>query len=394
MYRNSLKIGCFLIISGCASFSKPDIKSDWNALQEAKSLDCRELPLLSEDLRIDRVHVLATTGPSLFLEVTTRKNTRTFYHLAFSKKSDLSTSHLVKLPVTQEARFLGAGISGTKAVFVVHVLVKDKPFLQVRDMTNNVLLQQFPTKLKSFELGDWTIEGDKLFALLREDKDEEATDDQPYIELTVPLTSDKGLRMLTSKVIGNRAESFSDAAGKRFTLAFDRGLSTRTKEGRLRVSPWNAAAKTAPIELEEKGPIESWDAFQGVHGLTIAYIKGDSLLDESTSLEAVNHSLNEPFTKQIGTSASLSRVHVAQPLLAGNSLQTILFLPQWLDHEITVGTYKFTGSELTPIGYSGVFREGTAFENAFFHEPSEAFYLLSRYYSTSIAKYSLCEVEQ
>lgn len=392
MYRKSLKIGAFLVITGCAGLSKPDVKSDWKALQEAKSLDCVELPLLPEDLRIDRVHVVDSTGPSLFLEVTSRKGMRTFYHLAFGKKSQISASKLVKLPVSQDAKFLGAGIVGTKAVFVVHSLVQGKPHFQVRDLTNNVLLHQFATKIQNFELGDWVVDAEKLAVLLREDKIDEATDDQPYLELTIPLTSEKGFSQYKSKVIGNRAEIIADAGGKRFTIALDRGTSTATKEGKLRINSWNAG-KALPVDLEEKGPIESWDALRSSRDLSLAYVKGNSLLDESTSLEAYSHSLNEPFSKQISSSIPLSRVHVAQPLLAGNALQTMLFVPQWLDHELTVGAYKFTGSELLPLGFVGIFKEGTAFEKAFFHEPSEAFYLLSRYYSTALAKYSLCEVE-
>lgn len=394
MYRNSLKFGCFLIISGCAGLTKPDAKSDWSALKDAKDLECRELPLMPEDLKIDRVRILESSGPSLFLEVTSRKGVKNFYHLAFRKAADLQPKSLVKLPVTGEARFLGAGIAGDKAVFIVHTLVKDKPVIQVRDMTNNVLLMQMNTKIRAFELGNWMIEGDKLFALIREDKDNEATDDQPYIELTVPLASEKGLTQVSSKVIGNGAETFADASGKRWTFTLDRGLSANKKEARFKISSWNAPAKSSPIELDEKGPVESWNVKPSPQGLNLAYIKGDSLLWERTSLEALQLSLNEPFGKQASASYPLSQVHVAQPLIAGNAAETMFFLPQWLDHEITVGAYRFTGSEINPVGFLGIFREGTAFEDAFFHAPSERYYLLSRSYSSSLQRYSLCEVER
>lgn len=394
MYRKCLKLVFLIMIYGCSSFSRPDVKSDWGALQEASSLDCRDLPLHPEDLKIDRVRVLESTGPSLFLEVSSRKGVRIFYHLAFRKKSDLTIANLVKLPITQDARFLGAGIAGGKAVFVVHTLVKGKPFIQVRDMTNNVLLAAMATNLKAFELGDWTIVDEKLYALIREDKDDEATDDQPYQELTVPLGQSKGLGMVTSRVIGSEAETFVDASGRRWTLTLDRGLSSNKKDPRFKFSQWNAALRTSPLELDEKGPIESWKAKEGQRGLDLAYIKGDSLLWENTSLEVLSLSLTDSFSKQSGASYPLSRVHVAQPLLAGNAAQTLIFLPQWLDHEITVGVYQFNGTEIVPAGFAGIFKEGTAFEDAFFHEPSESFYLLSRYYSSSVAKYSLCEFER
>ena len=394
MHRNCLKIASLVIISGCATWSKPDVKSDWAALSQASSLDCRDLPLLPEDLRIDKVRVLESSGPSLMLEVTSRKGVKNFYHLAFRKMGDLSPPNLVRLPVGLDATFMGAGISGKKAVFVVHALVKDKPYFQVRDLATNALISQISTKLKVFELGAWTLTDDKLFALVREDKTDEATDDQPYQQIEIPIHSDKGTQVVVSHVVGNQVATFSDAQKKRWILSIDRGLSSSKKDPRFKITPWMSGKKEAAVEVDEKGPIESWNFLESDKGLSLAYIKGDSLLWENTSLEVTGLATNDPFSKQAQASINLSRVHVAQPLLAGNTKETLVFLPQWLDHEISVAGYRYNGAELAPIGYLGVFKEGSAFEQAFYHEPSEKFYLLSRFNSSTVARFSLCEVEQ
>ncbi|MBC7661667.1 MAG: hypothetical protein H7249_18375 [Chitinophagaceae bacterium] len=368
------------------------MKSEWSALSDASDLDCRELPVLPEDLRIDKVRVLETSGPSLLLEATSRKGVKNYYHLAFRKMGDLSPQTLVKLPVGQDSTFMGAGISGKKAVFVIHTLVKGKPYFQVRDLTNNALLAQIPTKLNAFELGGWELTGEKLFALVREDKTDEATDDQPYQEIEIPIHSDKGMQTVTSHVIGNQIATFSDPQKKRWIFSLDRGLSASKKDPRFRVTPWMAGKKETGVELDEKGPIESWNLAESGRGLQLAYIKGDSLLWENTSLEVASLSFNMPFQKETQASAALSRVHVAQPLVAGSMRDTLVFLPQWLDHEITVAGYRVNGAELKPLGYLGVFKEGTAFEKAFYHEPSERFYLISRFNSNAVARFSLCEV--
>ncbi|RYZ60291.1 MAG: hypothetical protein EOP07_01230 [Proteobacteria bacterium] len=394
MHRNCLKIASLVIISGCATWSKPDTKSDWGALTSAASLDCTELPLLPEDLRIDKVRVLDSSGPSLLLEVTSRKGVRNFYHLAFRKTGDLTPQNLVKLPVSTDSTFLGGGVSGSKTVFVIHTFVKDKPVFQIRDLSNNALISQIPTKLKAFELGSWQLTADRLVALIREDKNDEATDDQPYQQIEIPIHTEKGSAQVVSRVIGNQVVSFTDAQQKRHILSLDRGLSSSKKDPRFKITPWMAGKKDGISEVDEKGPIESWNFSESEKGLTLAYVKGDSLLWENTSLEVTSLSVNEPFSKQTQAKASLSRVHVAQPLIASNSQETLVFLPQWLDHEISVAGYRFNGSELAPIGYLGVFKEGSAFERAFYHQPSEKFYLLSRFNSAAVARYSLCEVEK
>jgi hypothetical protein len=394
MHRNCLKIASLVIISGCATWSKPDTKSDWGALSQASSLDCRDLPLFPEDLRIDKVRVLDSSGPSLLLEASSRKGVRNFYHLAFRKMGDLTPNNLVRLPVGLDSTFLGAGISGKKTVFVVHTLVKGKAFFQVRDLSNNALISQFPTKLLAFELGAWKLTDERLFALVREDKTDEATDDQPYQQIEIPIQVDKGLQTVVSKVVGNQVTSFSDAQKKRWILSIDRGLSHSKKDPRFKITPWMAGKKEQSLEIDEKGPIESWNFLESDTGLTLALVKGDSLLWENSSLEVTALSANEPFTKQSQGTVNLNRVHVAQPLLAGNAKETLVFLPQWLDHEISVAAYRFNGAELAALGYQGVFKEGSAFEQAFYHEPSEKFYLLSRFNSAAVARFSLCEVDK
>ncbi len=393
MYRNCIKVGAFLIISGCASFGKPDVKSSWGALSDAKSMDCKPLPLMPDDLRIDKVRVLASTGPSLLLETSSRKGVRNFYHLAFRKPSELTPEKLVKLPISQDARFLGAGIANGKALLVVHAYIKEKPFIQIRDLSNNALLFQISTKLKSFELGDWRMADDRLYALIREDRDEESVDDQVYQELSIPLSSDKGLTLTATKVTGFGSSSFSDGEGKRWTMTLDKGTSVSKKEARFRIWPWGQGLKAKVLELDEKGPVESWTLFEGPRTVSLAFVKGDSLLWENTSLEVQTLSPNEPFSKQVSASLPLTQVHVAQPILAANTLNQFVYLPQWLDHEISVAVYKLDGSQLEPSGFLGVFKEGTAFESAFWHEPSEAFYLISRYGVGAVPKYSLCEAE-
>ncbi len=393
MHRNCLKIASLVIISGCATWGRPDVKSEWSALEKASTLDCRDLPVMPEDLRIDKVRVLESTGPSLILEATSRKGVRNYYHLAFRKLGDLRPDRLVRLPVGQDSTFMGAGISGKKTVFVIHTLVKDKPFFQVRDLTNNALIAQFATKLQAFELGGWQLTDDKLYALVREDKTDEATDDQPYQQVEIPIHSEKGAQTVLSRVLGNQTTTFSDAQKKRWIFALDRGLSTSKKDPRFKVTPWLAGNKEASIELDEKGPIESWNFLESDRGLSLAYIKGDSLLWENTSLEVVGMTSNDPFGKNSQASVPLTRVHVAQPLLAGNVKETLVFLPQWLDHEISIAAFRFNGAELAPIGYQGVFKEGSAFESAFYHEPSHKYYFLSRFNSSSVARFSLCEVD-
>ncbi len=395
MHRNCLKIASLVIISGCASWTKPDVKSDWSALSEADGMDCRELPLLPEDLRIDRVHILPSTGPTLLLEISSRKGVKNFYHLAFRKESDLKAGNLVKLPVSQDAVFLGGGVAGQKTVFVVHTKIKDNPFIQVRDLASNVVVAQFPSKIKgAFDLGPWQIEGDKLYTMVREEKNEEANDDQVYQELEIPFAPGQQVRYLTTQVVGNQVKTFGDNQGKRWVMNLDRGVSSKVKEPRFRMRPWMTGKKDAgAIELDEKGPIESWDFHENDGALTLAFVKGDSLLWENTALVALSLPKAEPFQKMAEANLALTRVHAAQPLVSSNNKDTFVFLPQWLDHEISVGRYRVNGSELAPQGFLGIFKEGTTFEDSFYHDPSEKFYLLSRFNGGPTPKYSLCEVD-
>src|SRR4051812_16946834 len=101
MMRNlALYVAPFCLLTAC-SWGSGKLRSDWDALQDAKSVTCNDLPIRQDDLRIDRVHVVPELGPSLILEVTTRRGVKTMYHLPFRSISSMDEDTLVPLPITQ-----------------------------------------------------------------------------------------------------------------------------------------------------------------------------------------------------------------------------------------------------------------------------------------------------
>lgn len=382
---------------GCSHLGRDKLKSDWSALREAESLSCREIPLKADDLRIDRMHSVPALGPSLVLEVTTRRGVKTLYHLTFESLGQIKEDRLVALPISQEATFLGAGVSGQNPVFVLKTIEKDQPVIQVRDLTNNAVLLQYPTESKgSWELGPWTFEKGILRALIRESKNEEATDDQPYQQIEVHTMGQNSGRIkpeLAKTVIG-QASLFSDSQSNSQIIWLDRGTSEKVKsEPRHQVTSWRASPKESAFELEDKGRIESWSFLEGYDHSLIAMIKGDSLLWENASIEISKLSKVRPFMREAQISLPLSKVHVAQPLLAQGPKGQFLLLPQWLDHELTVAVYSINDRDAQAKGYAGTFKEGTSFHQAFYHELSEEYYLLSKGPGSTVGRYNLCAID-
>lgn len=380
------------LFSGCATNSS--LKSTWNALEDAENLDCSELPLLPEDLRINDVHLIEDLGPTLLLDVSSRKGVKTFYHLPFKEMSDLKPEKLVRLPVSNDAEFLGAAYADKQAAFALKSTNRAKTSIQIRDLLNNAVLAEYAYKDKNqVDLGPWKALNGSLYTLGRVYKDEESLDDQPYTTFKIPLGKKGQVQTsINPNVIGQSA-LLTDHQQQPYLLWLDRGVSSKTKEPRFRIVAWGAGKKADTYEIDEKGPIESWSFDQKADRLMIAFVKGDSLLWENTSLEVIHLADSTPFAKRQQFSLPLTRVHVAQPLLAGGPQGEFLFLPQWLDHELTVGVYRVDGGEIQSVRYAGIFKEGTAFYRAFYHEPSERFYLLSRTNSGSLPKYNLCAVK-
>lgn len=389
---------CLLLsVFGCSHWGNSKIKSEWSALREAESLSCKDIPLKGDDLRIDRVHLVPSLGPSLILEVTTRRGLKTLYHLAFKSMGQLKEDRLVVLPISQDATFLGAGISGQNPVFVLKTLDRDQPVIQVRDLTSNALLFQYPTDSKgSWELGPWNLEKGLLRALVREAKNDEAMDDQPYQQIEVNTAAKSGGKITpetAGSVIG-QASIFFDSENKSHIFWLDRGTSEKVKnDPRHQVLSWKAGPKETPLEIDDKGRIESWSFLEGYDHNLVAMIKGDSLLWENASIDISRLSKVKPFSQEAQISLPLSKVHVAQPLLAQGPKGEYLLLPQWLDHELTVALYAIVDRDARAKGFLGTFNEGTSFYSAFFHEPSQEYYLLSKAPTSGMGRYSLCSID-
>lgn len=384
----------FCFVSAC-SIGTGKLRSDWDALQDAKSLSCTDIPLKKDDLRIDRVHVVPELGPSLILEVTTRRGVKTMYHMPFRSVGSLDEDKLVNLPISQDSLLLGAGIWQQKAVFALKTSDRGKPTIQLRDLQSNAVLQQFPADSKiPWELTDWQIAGGKLRSLIRENKEDEAMDDQPYQQFEVQLDG-KGAKPRAEsapQVIG-QAQLFSDSQGNTHIFWLDRGTSEKVKkEPVFLTARWRDAKDQRSIDVGDKAPIESWAFQEGNVNNLLAYVKGDTLLWTNASIEVARLSKVEPFIKQNQLSVPISKVHVARPLLSADPKADYLFLPQWLDHELTVAVYKIEATEVTHRGYRGVFKEGTSFYAAFYHDPSKETLLLMKSAANYTSRYALCKM--
>lgn len=386
-----------LVSASCTHWGGEKLKSDWSALEQAEKLSCRDIPLKNEDLRVEKVHVLADLGPSLLVEVLSRRGVKVFYHLPFRSLGDLKEESLVALPVSQESVFLGAGISGSKPVYLLKVGNLGKANLQVRDLQNNAVINQYPLEAKhNWDLGPWTFSKGVLRALVREIKDEEALDDQPYLQLEVDTNSKTNsiIRAESTRRIIGQASLFVDSLSKTQILWLDRGTSEAVKaEASFEILPWKASPKTDSFAIDEKGRIESWAFVEAYDHSVLASVKGDSLLWENASISVQRLSKVTPYIKETQSSLPLSGVHVAQPLLAQGPRGTHLMLPQWLDHELTVAVYSVADKDVVKSGYAGIFKEGTSFHRAFFHEVSESFYLLSKGPGSTVGRFSLCQID-
>ncbi len=371
------------------------LKSDWDALQDAKKLSCAEIPIRKEDLRIDRVHVVPELGPSLILEVTTRRGVKSMYHLPFKSVSSMDEESLVPLPVSQDSILLGAGIWQQKAIFALKGTDRGKSVIQVRDLQSNAVLQQFPADSKiAWDLSDWQIGEGKLRSLVREGKEDESLDDQPYLQFEVQLDGKVGAKPRgepAPEVIG-QAQLFTDAQNNAQIVWLDRGTSDKVKEPSFIITRWRNGKEQRSLDRGERAPIESWVFQEGNTTNLLSFVKGDTLLWTNASIEILRLSKTEPFAKQIQLSVPISKVHVARPLLSADPKADYLLLPQWLDHELTVAAYRVEASEVIPLGYRGVFKEGTSFHAAFYHDPSRENLLILKAPANFTSRYSICRL--
>jgi hypothetical protein len=395
MMRNlAIFVAPFCLLTAC-SWGTGKLRSDWDALQDAKSVSCAEIPIRKDDLRIDRVHIVPELGPSLILEVTTRRGVKTMYHLPFRSISSMDEDTLVALPISQDSILLGAGIWQQKAVFALKTTDRGKPTIQLRDLQSNAVLLQFPIDTKGpWELTDWQIASGKLRSLVREGKDEESLDDQPFLQLEVQLDGKAGAKPRAepaAQVIG-QAQLFGDAQGGTQIVWLDRGTSDKVKEPSFLTVRWRDSKDQHSIDLGDKAPIESWAFQEGKVTNLLSYVKGDTLLWTNASIEIQRLSKSSPFQKQNQLSVPISKVHVARPLLSADPKADYLFLPQWLDHELTVAVYKIESSEVIHRGYRGVFKEGTSFHAAFYHDPSQETLMLMKAPANYTSRYSLCKM--
>ena len=389
----SLSVLLASFLTAC-SWGTGKLISDWDTLKDAKQLDCSEIPLHPDDLRIDKIHLLPDLGPSLLLEVTTRRGVKSWYHLPFKSLSSMDEENLIPLPVSQESSLLGGGVWQNKAVLILKTIDRGKVVIQVRDLLNNTVLQQVSAESREiWDTVDWQLSKGRLRSLVRENKDQESLDDQPHLQFEMQLDSKMATkpRVDLAKLVIGQARLLLDAQNNSHLIWLDRGTSDQVRDAGFKSSAWRSQ-ELRSLDLADKSSIESWTFLEGNIDNVLTYIKGDTLLAANNSIEVIRLSKSYPFAKLQHMALPLSRVHVARPLLSTSPKADYLLLPQWLDHELTIGAYKIEAAEIVPQKFQGVFKEGSSFYAAFYHEPSKDNLLLMKSPGTWTSRYSLCRL--
>ncbi len=391
----SLVLSCAL--SGCLTSPKGATKSSWKPLKKARNIECFDFPKLIEGVKIGRVHLFQNLGPSLFIESINRRGEAALYHLAFKEVENISDENAKSLKIYKGGQFLGAGLLGENAYYATSNFMEDRNLIEVRDLfTDQVILKDSIKSQGNFEVVDWAYGRDAINALVREEKIDEALEDQPAILLSIDLGNPSeflsisrderkrgDLRMTTTK------------DGNHFIFWLDRGTSDSIDpKPKLRASKWHMKKSNdeQPIELDASD-VEKWALVNETDGIAVVAVKGDTLLWSNPRIEKrFFDAMSFGFQDKLASKA-LDKVHIGAPMLLNVDGKIIAFFQEWLDHESTLVAYEVSDGEFKSLGNYGVFPEKEVIEKVFYHEVSNEILMIKKGEYQHLEKRSICSIK-
>ncbi|MGE0173885.1 MAG: hypothetical protein AB7T49_13905 [Oligoflexales bacterium] len=385
------------VMSTCVTTkpSKPQDSATWSLLKDVAEVPCEVIPVSETVLDYQKVGY-SSPIESLLINARARNGRPVFYKLPYPSFGPPTLEKVETLKVTNEETFMGIGtVFKTKYMAVGKNTQTDpKIILKVPTLEGTTLATgKLPFALEdaafsSADEGLWVISKHKEFA-----EEPSALDDRPSslhyfkVQKNILTPQSFSFQMLGQTQLLTYNQKHAVA------IWLDEGTSEKPKPGKFKLRLVSNKGVFSPevILADIVQKVEQWSAVVVKDGLLLATIEGDSVMGDA-NLRVTKVQLGaKGVTVVWQKTKSLTNEHVSDPFWVTRKDGVYLYLPKWLDSDVTLSLYQITNNDVKSIGSMGVFSEGTTFQSLFTLK-NGGVVSLSSTTKNNATKHLLCEV--
>ncbi len=391
-YKTLLIMNIFL--QSCQSF-KSDLKSNWKVLQEADSTSCEKWPRRSQDLEIYKMTPVIIDRPGFIVQSKTRSGLLEAYFAPFAGDNINLKKHF-NLRWGVHSRFLGHFKYEGKDHIVLEV--EDKKgvkSIEVRDPKSNVVKYSSSTNLRKFYGTGIFSSPHGFWITYKIHEPSLSLDEVDNFVMEAQLGEKSTMKLVKQSKFHPKGEIKAVEMMDRKLMVFVfEPDKNKNGAGRIMYTILDGSNNkpliyTVGKEVLER--VESWAISRHRDGALLVFISGDTLIWENAKLEIYNmDSLGDVLWTK---SFPIEHEHVGDPLLVGSTLESYLILPKWLDSESTLEVQKITASEVKPLGYHGIFKEGTYTSGTYLDLEKNSLFVINQFPDGFIKSQAICEID-
>ncbi len=384
-----------LACTTCTSTSSQNLTSNWSALRDVGKVDCAAWPLREGELAVEHLSLVDGVPPSFVAEIRMRNQTRGVAHAVYAASSQIDADDIQAVVLSAGAKVLAGAQFGEKKLIAVAQQKNDKTLLDLRQFPQNVVAYsgvQFAQPLAAARLIGGTA---GLWLTFKPADSGRSVEETPAQVIFMKPGVKGGLQRQDFKVSFNDFPAVLPKAGTGEAVALWHDTSDgapKFKVAKLRED--GSMSAVAVLAVPVNHAVESWSAVAaGAHSF-LAYVDGDSMVGQaSIKIAKISWDENLPVVNWVRT-RSLSDIHVGDPVwVAAADKAAYVLIPQWVDEENTVASYRVGPDDIEGMAVSGVFPKGTRVESGFYDAKKSRVYAFLRQKASVGWRYDLCHLK-
>lgn len=379
----------------CQTTSSQDLTSNWAVLKEAGKVECSTWPMREGEMALDHLAVLDTKPHGFVADIRLRSQGLRHAFATFESSTEIDPDDIATLKLPATAKVWGGLNLGAKSHVVVAQIKAGKTSVDLREFPKNIVQQSGLVFNHPIAAAHVTAGTGSFWLTYKVGNPDKSVEEMPANLAVVKITGNT-LSMTPVKHSFNETPAVLVKSGTPGALAVwhDQTETSSNKFKIVKIAEDGTVNGPVPLAVPVNNAVESWAAVSLGDYSLLAYVDGDSMIGQaSIKIAKIRWEETVPVVAWVKT-RSLSNIHVADPVWVRGKSTAYLLIPQWIDEENTIASYKIGADDIDAMAVSGVFPKGTRVVSGFYDGAKGAVYALTRQRASVAWRYDICHLKE
>ena len=384
-----IQILSVLAIFSCTTTEPMKIESNWGELSKAGKISCNQWPLKESEIDVSQMLASAGSDGGFIATMRLRNGSQLPVFAEGKTASDLDVEEFIALPIGSHAHVVGLAEWGKEPVAFIIQNRNDRAWLEIRAVRNNRLVSRMPTPIEGDVYSGKISPSAKGWWLQLNHGEADAS----FVNIVPDVSADWHFSLSPFKALTRFASIVSNGSDLHGHIVETvRGKDEHTSKFKItRLDASGKSKELGVITLPTKGGAESWSAAAIGNRVSLAVVRGDSMIGQASMIVATVAVTGGGLNVEWKQEFPFEDVHLGDPVWISDGTRALLGIMKWIDGEGELSRFRVDAYKADTLGDVGVFEKGTVLMAGYLSEKAGGMGAF-RYRDKELWKYKICKL--